>query len=175
MCTTFFNKALEDAQNLNKEPEFIKAFLKTYRETQNVQYNTYHKCSTEDYMDDYRQPLTLSQLCYKTLHINLCHVQKYNGYSFVDFSNSPSVIFNLKLPLSMKQELLRLILSCPRHTNLLAIVTNPYILRFKIKHDSVLFQRIERDHNQANLFKHYRFSDILQIISECLMINGQNV
>lgn len=176
----------KDEEFFTKISYFKILFSKKFKESKALQlirnkrkirpFNPFLTCIVEDFDTDYRNPLTLEQLCYKFLHLYIIECMFENSYNvkFISTINVPSIYENLQLPETCIQELLKLYVHCRRHCLLFDLVPNNLkVNRYILKSDSILFCELQKqtDWDKRNNFRIHNITELFHKVLACKNLN----
>ena len=120
--SAYFNSLFFKLDSLNSKDE-LQQLIDRYRGT-NDRYRRSTSCSTDDFYQNVKNPLTLRENCLVYLHLNIAFKIKRSDSKmmFIDFRKSPELIAKLCLPLTLKLELIELLVNCETHCSLNCLI-----------------------------------------------------
>lgn len=159
----YFNNLISQKYTVSKIERLFKILLKN-REILS-QYNPHLVCSTEKFIDNVNQPLSLKQTCLRYLHLNLAFKTHISTEEiFVNFLSTPNLIDSLNIPITLKKELMLLYATCASHCCLVAkIPKRQKTMRYKLKKNGSLSVKLNMNKHWPKHFNYklYTLSTLL--------------
>ena len=145
LSASYFNDLFQYPPQTPKTIQLIN-LINTYRIRKKI-LNPFLSCPAEEIQrKDVRKTLSLKTYCLITLHKELVYRSIFMNEMYLSFFATPMIIFNLNIPRTLIDELLYLIVTCPRHCNLHTKVPLPFnkIQGYLIEPKSEIYQILHK-------------------------------
>ena len=128
-------------------------------------YNTFLKCTLENLIDFKTEPPSLKILALSTLHLTLSTITYNHSGTYVNFEQTEGQILKLNIPQQLKNQLLSLYKTCPRHFELKSIIKNSdKVITYQIEKESWYFKRLKKKHSNK-IFKRLVFAEMKEFLA----------
>ena len=143
-------------------------------------FNQHLRCSVDDMYTDYRNALSLKNICLLYLHVNLVHCTENikPDKNLICTIDSATVIVQLNIPQTLINELLNLYIQCPRHVLLYDFINNKVPFnRYALNESSNLFINLQSNPLWNKKFNYalHNLPELVSKIIECRQIDTSRI